>query len=202
MLGYVVVHMVGNLLAFGGPAIFNSYAHALRELGTPLAPESGLLWLVRAALATALALHLFSHLYIMLHPTVPSALALSDVTPPWYATLPLVVLQVSGALIAVFVAYHVAQLTIGAVHPSFAPGDAYQNTVAALRFWPVSVVYIGAAVAVGIHLLPGVWTAARSLGLIRPGNAGLANTMAPAVGVGVTLGMSAVPVAVLTGILR
>ena len=202
MLGYVIVHMAGNLLAFGGPGIFNAYAHGLRELGTPLVPESGLLWLVRVVLTGSLGLHLLSHLYIMLHPEVPSEVSLPDVMPPWYATLPLVVLQMSGALIAVFVGYHLAQLTFGAVHPSFIPGDAYQNTVVALRFWPVSVAYIGAAVAVGIHLLPGVWTAARSLGLIRPSTAALANKLAPTLALGVTLGLSAVPVAILTGGLR
>jgi succinate dehydrogenase / fumarate reductase cytochrome b subunit len=202
MLGYVVAHMAGNLLAFGGPAVFNGYAHGLRELGAPSIPESGLLWLVRVMLSAALALHLVSHMYIMLHPTIPSPLAESEVMPPWYATLPLGVLQVSGTLIAVFVGYHLAQLTFGGVHPAFIPGDAYQNTIVALRFWPVSLAYIGAAVAVGLHLLPGLWTAARSLGLIRPKTASFANRLSPAIAAGVAFGMSAVPVAVLTGILR
>jgi succinate dehydrogenase / fumarate reductase cytochrome b subunit len=202
MLAYVFVHMAGNLLAFAGPAVFNGYALGLRELGAPFIPESGFLWFARVVLTSALVLHLFAHMYITLHPTIPSPLALSDVMPPWYATLPLGVLQVSGALIALFVGYHLAQLTIGVVHPAFVPGDAYQNTVVALRFWPVSVAYIGAAVAVGIHLLPGVWTAARSLGMIRPNTAALANNLSPVIALGVTLGMSAVPMAVLTGVLK
>ena len=202
MLGYVVVHMAGNLLAFAGPGVFNGYARGLRELGTPLIPESGLLWLARVVLTAALVLHLACHMYIMLHPAIPSPLFQSDVRPPWYATLPVGVLQVSGALIAVFLGYHLAQLTFGSVHPSFIPNDAYQNTVVALRFWPVSLAYIGAAVAVGVHLLPGMWSAASSLGLIRPRTAGVASRVSPPVVVGVTVGMSAVPVAVLTGILQ
>jgi succinate dehydrogenase / fumarate reductase, cytochrome b subunit len=184
MLANVIVHMAGNLLAFAGPAVFNGYALGLRELGTPLVAESGLLSFVRVVLAGALALHVFAHMYITLHPTIPSPLALSDVMPPWYATLPLGVLQVSGALMALFVGYHVVQLTIGVVHLAFIPGDAYQNTIVALRFWPVSVAYIGAAVAVGIHLLPGAWTAARSLGMIRPDTAELANNLSPVIALG------------------
>ena len=71
----------------------------------------------------------------------------------------------------------------------------------ALRFWPVSLAYICAATAVGIHLLPGLWTASQSLGLIRPNTADLANKLSPVVALGVTLGLSAVPVAILTGVL-
>jgi len=201
MLGFVIVHMAGNLMAFAGHAVFNGYARLLRELGSPALPESGLLWVARIVVASALVIHLFAHAYIMLHPTIPSRLAWSDVMPPWYATLPLSVLQASGALIALFVVYHLAQLTIGAVHPAFIAGDAYQNTMVALRFWPVSVAYIGAAAAVGIHLLPGLWTASRSLGLIRPSTAVLARWLAPVVALGVAVGLSAVPIAVLTGLL-
>ena len=202
LFGFVVAHMLGNLLAFAGPFVFNSYARGLRELGTPVIPESGLLWLARMVVAGALILHLLAHVYITLHPEIPSPLAFSDVVPPWYATLPLSLLQASGLLIALFVSYHLTQLTIGVVHPAFVPGDAYHNTIVALRFWPVSVAYIGAAAAVGVHLLPGLWTAARSLGLIRPGTAGLAHDLSPIIALGVALGMSAVPIAILTGTLR
>jgi succinate dehydrogenase / fumarate reductase, cytochrome b subunit len=202
MAGFVVLHLAGNLVAFAGPAVFNGYARGLRELGSPVLPEGGLLWLARAVLAAALMLHLVSHMYVMLHPEVPSPLTFSDVRPPWYATLPLGVLQSSGALIALFVGLHLAQLTLGAIHPAFVPGDAYQNTIVVLRSWPASAAYIGAALAVGIHLLPGLWTAARSLGLIRPRTAGVAGNLVPAIALGVVVGMSAVPIAVVTGVLR
>ncbi len=204
MLGFVVVHLAGNLLTFAGAAPFNAYARWLRDVGSPLMPESGLLWVARVVLAGALAAHLASHLYLMTHPDALSGPALGpfDPMPPWYATLPVGVFQVSGALIAAFVAFHLAQLTIGAIHPAFIAAGPYDETLVALRFWPVSVAYIGAAMAVGMHVLPGTWTGLRSLGLIRPRTAGLASILSPAVALVLTFGLSAVPLAVLLGVLR
>lgn len=87
--------------------------------------------------------------------------------PPWFATLPLSVLQASGGVIALFVGFHILQLTIGATHPAFVRDDPYHDLVVALRFWPVAMAYIAAAAAVGVHLLPGFWTGMASLGPIR-----------------------------------
>jgi succinate dehydrogenase / fumarate reductase, cytochrome b subunit len=122
MLAFVFAHLVGNLRAFAGASAFNDYAHSLRQLGTPLLPESGVLWAARVALAGALVIHLGSHLYIMTRPDGPSALTVrpSDALPPWYATLPVAVFQVSGALMLAFVAFHLAQLTFG---PSILPSS-------------------------------------------------------------------------------
>jgi succinate dehydrogenase / fumarate reductase cytochrome b subunit len=204
MLAFVSAHLVGNLLAFGSAGAFNDYAHSLRQLGTPLLPESGVLWAARVALAGALVVHLGSHLYIMTHPDGPSAITVgpSDALPPWYATLPVAVFQVSGALMVAFLAFHLAQLTFGVIHPAFVAGDPYDNTIVALRFWPVSAAYVCAAVAVGVHLLPGTWTGLRSLGLIRTSTVRLAGIVAPTLAVTVAVGLSSVPVAVLIGILK
>jgi succinate dehydrogenase / fumarate reductase, cytochrome b subunit len=204
MLAFVFAHLAGNLLAFAGPSTFNNYAHWLRQVGTPLLPESGVLWAARVALAGALVVHLGSHLYIMTHPETTSAVTLgpSGSLPPWCATLPVAVFQVSGALMLAFVAFHLAQLTFGAIHPAFVAGDPYDNTMVALRFWPVSAAYICAVVAVGVHLLPGTWTGLRSLGLIRASTVRLARVVAPTVAVTIAVGLSSVPVAVLIGVLR
>ena len=46
-IGFVLVHMYGNLKAFAGHDAFNEYAHHLRELGEPLLPHEGFLWIIR-----------------------------------------------------------------------------------------------------------------------------------------------------------
>jgi succinate dehydrogenase / fumarate reductase cytochrome b subunit len=200
MLGYVLVHMAGNLVAFAGSATFDAYAHGLRELGTPLVGASAVLWAVRVVLAAALFTHLAAHAYRLFHPG-------SDATsyaglPPWYATLPLAWLAASGALIAIFVAFHLAQLTIGATHPAFVPDDPYHNLVVALSSWPTALGYVGVAIAVSAHLLPGIWTGMQTLGLIRPGTRVLAGRLSALIPLVLMLGLSAVPIAVLGGVLR
>ena len=46
-LGFVLAHMYGNLKAFAGHDAFNEYAEHLRELGEPMLPHEGLLWILR-----------------------------------------------------------------------------------------------------------------------------------------------------------
>jgi succinate dehydrogenase cytochrome b subunit len=202
MIGFVIVHLAGNLLAFAGSATFNDYARSIRELGSALVGEGTLLTVARVVLAGTLASHLLAHAYLLRHPSdAPDSVA-SGPQPPWYATLPVSVLQVTGAMIALFLAFHIAQLTIGATHPAFVSNDPYQNMVVALRFWPVSMAYIAAAVAVALHLLPGIWTGLNTLGLIRPRTERLAGTLAPVTVLVVAVGMAAVPLAVLLGVVR
>jgi succinate dehydrogenase cytochrome b subunit len=214
MLGFVLIHLAGNLLAFAGSGTFNAYARSLRDVGTPVVGEGALLWVARAVLAGALAIHLAAHAYLLVESNNPPPDLASGAgegwsdsadyfpMPPWYATLPAGWLQATGGFIAIFVAFHIAQLTIGATHPAFVPDDPYHNVVVALGYWPVSIAYIGAAVSVGAHLLPGFWTGMRSLGLIRPSTGALASALSVVVPLVVTVGMAATPFAVLVGALR
>ena len=45
MVGYLILHMYGNLKAFSGADAFNEYAHHLRTIGEPLCVGS--FWLLR-----------------------------------------------------------------------------------------------------------------------------------------------------------
>ena len=201
MLGFVIVHLGGNLLAVAGGATFNAYARSIREVGAGVVGEGTMLLVARVVLATALALHVATHLMLQRHPDeAPSTTAYAPVAP-WFATLPVSVLQATGGVIALFLVLHIAQLTIGALHGSFVPENPYQNLVVALQFWPMAILYVTAAAAVGIHLLAGTWTGMNSLGLIGPRTERLAGNAAPAVALGVTLGLAAVPVAVLFRVL-
>lgn len=57
MLGYLVVHMLGNLKIFFGADEFNGYAHWLRTLGTPFLHHEWALWIVRVVLVAAVVAH-------------------------------------------------------------------------------------------------------------------------------------------------
>ena len=56
-IGFVIGHMYGNLKAFGGDESYNGYAEHLRELGEPLLPHAGFLWILRVGLIVALVVH-------------------------------------------------------------------------------------------------------------------------------------------------
>jgi succinate dehydrogenase / fumarate reductase, cytochrome b subunit len=57
---FVLTHMYGNLKAFAGHDAYNEYAEHLRELGEPMLPHGGALWILRVVLIIALALHVYS----------------------------------------------------------------------------------------------------------------------------------------------
>jgi succinate dehydrogenase / fumarate reductase cytochrome b subunit len=88
------------------------------------------------------------------------------------------------------------------LHPHFEPGRVYDNVVVGLRTPGIAAIYIGAAALLGLHLLHGLWAAARSLG-VRPDAAGRRRRPAVAVLSGaVAVGFASVPIAVLVGWLR
>jgi len=57
LLGFVIVHMIGNLKAFQGADYFDHYAEALRALGAPFFGHGQALWLFRIVLLIAVGLH-------------------------------------------------------------------------------------------------------------------------------------------------
>ncbi|MEN9823746.1 MAG: succinate dehydrogenase cytochrome b subunit [Actinomycetota bacterium] len=57
LIGFVVVHMVGNLKMYLGEEDFNHYAEFLRELLVPILPRTVLLWLLRFGLLAAAVVH-------------------------------------------------------------------------------------------------------------------------------------------------
>jgi len=58
-LGFVLAHMYGNLKAFAGHDAFNEYAEHLREIGEPMLPHGGLLWILRVGLIASLVVHVY-----------------------------------------------------------------------------------------------------------------------------------------------
>ncbi len=58
LVGFVIVHMVGNLKIFSGPDEINAYSRFLREVGYPGLGYEELLWLVRIVLLVCVTLHI------------------------------------------------------------------------------------------------------------------------------------------------
>src|SRR3954471_12270415 len=59
-IGFVLLHMYGNLKAFSGHDAYNDYAHHLRTFGEPMLPYGGLLWVIRVVLILSLVVHVYA----------------------------------------------------------------------------------------------------------------------------------------------
>src|SRR2546426_11567915 len=57
---FVVLHLLGNLKVFEGPAPFNAYAEGLRTVGAPFFARGQLLWIARIVLLGSVLLHIWA----------------------------------------------------------------------------------------------------------------------------------------------
>ena len=60
IMGYVFVHMLGNLKLYMGAEDINHYGEWLRDLLVPFFPRTVTLWLLRIGLTAAFVLHIHS----------------------------------------------------------------------------------------------------------------------------------------------
>ena len=193
--GYVLAHMAGNMLLYKGPAAINAYAAGLHAMPT-------LLWAARLALLVATALHIWAatSLTITNWRARPRSYSEQDYLVASYASRTMVW---SGPIIGLFVAYHLAHLTLGVAYPAdFVAGDVYHNVVRGFERPVVSGIYIAAMLALGLHLYHGAWSMLQSLGVNHPRYNGVRKAAAIAFAVLICGGDISFPVAVLAGIVR
>ena len=199
---FVLAHMYGNLQAFAGHDSFNEYAEHLRSIGEPMFPHSGLLWVLRVGLVAALVLH------------VACAAALwrraGQARSQRYAmrkyrssTLASRTMRWGGLTILVFLVWHLLNFTIGKVNPQGGPtDDPYDLLVDTFDLWWMTLIYLAAMLALGLHLRHGVWSAAQTLGLTNTARARRGfNLMGITLAVVIAGGFSLVPIFVLAGVI-
>ncbi len=201
LLGFVVAHMLGNLKVYQGPEKFNAYAEFLRDAGTPLLGHGQLLWLVRLVLLAAVVVHIVAAVQLG-----RLSLAARPVrygrTPHEELTYASRTMRWGGAVIFLFVVYHLMHLTWGNAHPGFVRGDVYHNFVTGFGQWPVAVAYSFAMLALGLHIYHGVWSGFQTLGLDGPRARRIRRPLAAGLALVVVIGNLSFPLAVLTGAVR
>lgn len=198
MLGYLVAHMLGNLKVFFGPDEMNSYAHWLRTIGGPVLHHEWFLWIVRVVLLAAVVLHGVSA-YQLSRRGIAARPVKYRRRRTDYATR---TMRWGGVIIALFVVWHLLDLTTGTVNPRGQAGHPYENIVAGFGTWYACVIYIVAMLAVGLHIRHGFWAAAQTLGVTRPGAARLLKATADVLAAVLTAGFLAVPIGVMTGVVN
>jgi len=195
MIGFLIMHMLGNLQAFEGPEKFNAYGAMLHG---PLRE-------------VVLGLRVVLLLSVVLHIVAATQLTLLDraARPVGYAkresqasTAASRSLRVGGVVLLAFIVLHLLHFTTGQLHPSFIEGDVYHNLRTGLASPLVAVGYLIAMAAVGLHLYHGAWSSLRSLGAASPRPDPLSRPIARVIALVVWLGFSLIPVGVLLGWIR
>jgi succinate dehydrogenase / fumarate reductase cytochrome b subunit len=208
LLGFVFAHMVGNLKMYLGPSHLNDYAEFLRNLLVPILPRTIALWLMRLGLIGAVLLHI--HAAYSLTVMNRQARSVKYQSPRDYqvASFASRTMRWTGILVALFVLWHLADLTWGfannwgarAADGRFVRGDAYGNVVRSFERVPVTVLYIVANIALGIHLFHGVWSLFQSMGWNNPRFNKWRRHLATGFATVIVVGNVSFPIAVLAGI--
>lgn len=207
-VGFVFVHMIGNLKVYGGPGSLDGYARWLREVGYPLIPHHGVLWALRVVLLTSLVAHMGAALVLAVRARrARGRFPRRRLTG--FTAFAARSMLLGGGVIAVFVLVHLLDLTIGAgaAPAGYRPPDpdgtlhAYTNLVASLsRPW-MAAFYTLSMLVIAVHIVHGWHTLMQDLG----GTGRRLRTVWSAVGVliavAVVLGNALIPVFVLLGVI-
>jgi succinate dehydrogenase / fumarate reductase cytochrome b subunit len=204
LVGFVIVHMAGNLQMFLGPAKMNGYSAFLQSTGE-------LLWVARLGLLTAVVLHV-AMAYQLTRITSRARPVAYEMREPQVSTLASRTMRWGGVLLLVFIVFHILHFTTGTVfpaasapdarYPAFSHSNVYGNVIAAFRNPLVSAFYVVAMLFLMLHLFHGAWSSVRTLGLAKPSRQPLHRRISTVIALAVWLGFTAVPVAVLLGVIR
>jgi succinate dehydrogenase / fumarate reductase cytochrome b subunit len=194
-VAYLITHMLANLLVFQGPENINAYSAFLHGTG-------GALWAARLVLVAALVLHVVAAVQLADRRRQARPVGYARGNDPQVSTLAARTIRWGGALILLFLVYHILHFTVGSAHPGFVEGNPYHNVATGFRNIFVVALYVVVMALVGLHLYHGIWSGGRSLGLSPPSPHPLRRSVALALALLIWLGFSLIPIAVFAGVVR
>lgn len=201
LLGFVILHLLGNLQIFLGPEVLNAYAIKLRHFGP-------LLWIARGLLLVALVVHLCTSVQLTIEnrQARPQPYA---VYRPGETTLAARTMMCSGILLASFVIYHLLHFTFRVAHPELVHAvdahgspDVYRMVVRSFEQWPISLVYLVGVGAVCLHVSHGIGSSVQTLGLATDRAVACLMQTGRLTALAIFIGYASIPIAVLCGVLR
>ena len=161
---YLIVHIIGNLMVFFGPAVFNKYAYTLE--GNPLIP------IIEIGLLLIFLVHVYK--------TISMFLANQSARPVRYSkkkfagrpsrkTIASATMIFSGLWLLVFIVIHVKAFRYGVEYEWPAGGrDLYRLEMENFANPLVVAFYVVSMLVVGSHLWHGISSSLQSLGLDHP----------------------------------
>jgi succinate dehydrogenase / fumarate reductase cytochrome b subunit len=195
-IGFVILHSLGNLLVFRGPEAINSYSRFLKNTGE-------LLWTLRGVLLLAVILHVIAAIQLTRQSRAARPIGYTK-QEAQVATISSRTMRWGGALLLIFIVVHILHFTTGNIRPTgaFSHDDVYANVVTSFRIWWVTLFYVVAMIALGLHLFHGAWSSVRSIGVSPPSPQPLHRRLSLLIAMFVWAAFTAIPVAVFFGIVR
>ncbi len=181
-VGFLCIHLAGNLTLYGGEGLFNSYVEHLHALG-PLIPAAEWILVFLAAVHVGTGLVLF--------------LENRRARPQGYhlkkraggRTLSSATMPYTGFLILLFVVFHLVDF-----HFADRTGTTLYHIVAGAFSNPLRVaVYVVVMAVVAVHVSHGFWSLFQTLGLNHPKYMGLVERAGLVISLVFGIGFGSIP---------
>ena len=205
LMGFVVFHMIGNLKMYLGASDLDHYAEFLKELLYPIAPKGVVLWLLRGGLLAMVIIHIHAAVSLTRLNRMARPVKYQSERDYQVANFASRSMRWTGVTVFLFVVWHLLDLTWGVTNTigtngDFVKADVYDNVVRSFDRWPVSVFYVLANIALGIHLFHGAWSMFQSMGWNNPRFNKWRRAFATGIATIVVVGNVSFPIAVLAGV--
>ena len=171
LIGFVFVHMAGNLQILMGQEKINAYAHALQSLPLPI------LWGSRLFLLAAVLIHAVTA-YQLVKENRWARPNQNYIETTKRAGLASLKMGLTGSILLAFIIFHLLHFTIRTIYPEYSEmmtvvgspdsneiHDVYSMVLAGFQHTWISVFYVVAMFLLCGHLAHGVSSAFQSLGI-------------------------------------
>ncbi|MSR88161.1 MAG: succinate dehydrogenase cytochrome b subunit [Candidatus Margulisbacteria bacterium] len=187
---FIILHLIGNLLIFKGPELFNTYAHALHSMGR-------LLQVMEIGLFLTFSVHIIFTIALIIENKNARGRAYA-VTKNKNRSFATQTMRYTGPLVLFFLILHLLDFTWSAPWPktSIVNGQdlaTYGMVFNALLNPMRAVVYIAAVCSLGFHLSHGVQSVFQSFGVVSASRPGPIRTISKGLGYIIAIGFSSIP---------
>ena len=171
LVGFVFVHMAGNLQILMGQEKINAYAHTLQSLPLPI------LWGSRLFLLLAVVVHAVTA-YQLVKENRAARPNRNDIEKTQRAGIASLRMGLTGSILLAFIVFHLLHFTIRTIYPEYSEmmttigspdtneiHDVYSMVLAGFQHTWISVFYVVAMFLLCGHLAHGVSSAFQSLGI-------------------------------------
>lgn len=201
LFGFILAHLIGNLLIFISPDAINAYALKLRHL-------SPALWVARITLIVLVIAHIATAIQITIEnrKARPEKYVVQKTIGTTYAAR---TMMFSGLIVLSYIVFHLLHFTFKTTHPEISnfhdPSgrhDVYSMVVLSFQQPFISFIYIFATALLCMHLSHGLASLLQTLGIGSEKTIPFFKKASCAIALVIFLGYSSIPIAALAGYLK
>ncbi len=200
IIGFLVIHLIGNLQIFAGQEQLNKYAETLQSMGA-------LKWGFRSVIALFFVVHIWKGVVLWLENKKARPVSYTKENT-LEATFSSKTMIYTGIMILLFVAYHISHFTLLDCHPEYenlplvdGRFDVYSMVILGFSEPLISAIYIAAIAMMSLHLSHATASFFQTFGIVNPNSLKILKKISTIFAILIFLGYVSMPIAVLMNII-